>query len=501
MTPKGNQSVNKLAKGSYFLILDNFANLGIGAIFWLVLSKLMDPTVIGQAMVITGLAVTIIGFSGYGIQLALSKYLPEFIIKNMPNSARKIVRGGIKSSLMISAVIVVAVALLAGTISKYAYNDESLTIWMIFIIATFVPTQTVTATLIGAFQGMHKMSYVAITDFVFQISRLGFALAAVVLGYGPVGILMSFAVGSFLSLGVAYLYFLPRALPKRVEGSEESEVLSDSKTIAKFTGLNYFSIGMKNMASQLGVLILGTQSFEWAAFYGLAYLIAKVVGSFSHSVGSALLPTAAEERTKGNKEELQRIANIAVRVSILISGFGFILLMIDPTYFLTLISNEYVEAGDALRILTVSALINSIAWIMTSLLNASNRAFDVAKIGLVSAVITIALTFGLVRIAGTFEGAAVGWLAGSVFSLIISLYLLKSKEDLKVSWNSIIRPFVAILSGLLVGFVFVFYGHTLIGIIASVLCFVGFSLLYKVTSRREIRGMIGVAITKRKRGQ
>src|SRR6185503_19623193 len=111
MTPKGNQSVNKLAKGSYFLILDNFANLGIGAIFWLVLSKLMDPTVIGQAMVIIGLAVTIIGFSGYGIQLALSKYLPEFIIKNMPNSARKIVRGGIKSSLMISAVIVVAVAL------------------------------------------------------------------------------------------------------------------------------------------------------------------------------------------------------------------------------------------------------------------------------------------------------------------------------------------------------------------------------------------------------
>src|SRR5436309_10508184 len=112
MTPKSSPSVNKLAKGSYFLILDNFANLGIGAIFWLVLSKIIDPATIGQAMVITGLAVTIIGFSGYGVQLALSKYLAEYSVKNMPNTARRIVRQGIRSRLTISAVIVVAVSLL-----------------------------------------------------------------------------------------------------------------------------------------------------------------------------------------------------------------------------------------------------------------------------------------------------------------------------------------------------------------------------------------------------
>lgn len=500
MTSNSSHSVNKLAKGSYFLILDNFANLGIGAIFWLVLSKMIDPTTIGQAMVITGLALTIIGFSGYGVQLALSKYLAEYRVKNMPNTARRMVKQGLRASLIISAVIAVATAFLSGTISTVAYNDPSLSLLIVFIIATFVPTQTVTATIIGAFQGMHKMKYVAITDFIFQISRLAFAMLAAALGYGLFGILMSFAFGSFLSLGVAYLYFLPRTIPKSSDAVEAVEEISDSKGIAKFTGLNYFSIGMKNMASQLGVLILGTQSFEWAAFYGLAYLIAKVVGSFSHSVGSALLPTASEERTKGNKVELERIANIAVRISILISGFGFILLMIDPAYFLTLISDAYVEADWALRILTIAALINSMAWLMTSLLNASNRAFDVAKIGLISALLTILLTFTLVSIAGTFEGAAIAWLAGSIFSLLASVYLLKSKEDLLISKSSLVKPFLAILSGLLIGFGFVMAGHTIIGIVMSIVCFVGFSLLYKVTSKGEIRGMLNIAINKKKGG-
>ncbi|HKG70635.1 MAG TPA: hypothetical protein VKA87_01995, partial [Nitrososphaeraceae archaeon] len=52
----------KFATGSYFLVLDNLVNFVIGAVFWLVLAKIVDPVSIGQSMVVVAFATTIIGF-------------------------------------------------------------------------------------------------------------------------------------------------------------------------------------------------------------------------------------------------------------------------------------------------------------------------------------------------------------------------------------------------------------------------------------------------------
>src|SRR5205809_2731035 len=167
---KMNSSFNKLAKGSYFLILDNLVNLGIGAIFWLILAKMIDPAALGQAMVVTSFATTIVGFSGYGIQVALSKYMSEYNAKNMPNAARRMLKNGIRWSLILSGIMAVIISVLSGQISTLAYQDSSLALLLVFTISTFLPTQTVIAAILGAFQGMQIMKYVTIADLIFQAS-------------------------------------------------------------------------------------------------------------------------------------------------------------------------------------------------------------------------------------------------------------------------------------------------------------------------------------------
>ncbi|MFY3740885.1 MAG: O-antigen/teichoic acid export membrane protein [Candidatus Nitrosomirales archaeon] len=492
MKPK--TSFNKFAKGSYFLILDNLTNLGIGAIFWVVLAKIAEPGVIGQAMVITGFATIFIAFTGHGIQIGLSKYISEYDARNMPNTVRRLLRNGIKGGLMISAVLVVAISLLSGQISESAYQNESLALLLVFLIVTFVPTQTVMWVLIGAFQGMQEMKYVTATDLIFQLSRMGFAVFGVLYGLDVFGILLGFALASFLSLGVCYFYLLPRAIPKSTD-QKESESKEGMKQVTRFTSFNYFEIGIKTFSVQLGILVLGTQSFEWAAFYGLALLISKIVGSFSRSVGMALLPAASVQLATGSKVELRNMVNTAVRISTMISGFGFIILVIDPTYFLNLISDKYVEAALALRILAASAIITAMASIFTSLLNASNRAKDVAKIGFISSMIGIALTLILPQFIG-LEGAALAFLTSSIINLSLALLALK-KEKITASSRSMIRPFVAIISGILVGQVFVFFNQILLGIIIAIVCYIGFCIAYRVTTRVEIKKLISIAVNKK----
>jgi len=488
-----NSSYSKLARGSYFLILDNFVNLGIGAIFWLILAKIAEPAILGQAMVVTSLATTVIGFSGYGIQLALSKYMSEYKAKNMLGTARQLLKAGIRGSLIISAALAIILSLLSGQISTVAYQNPSLALLLVFTISTFLPTQTIIAAILGAFQGLQIMKYVMITDLIFQVSRIAFAVFALLYGLQVFGILVGFSLASFISLVVCYFYLLPRAFPA---STEQMNPIEGIKQIVRFTGLNYFSVGIKTLSSQLGILILGTQSFEWAAFYGLALLISKIVGSFSHSVGGALLPTASEEQVKGNKVQLATMVNTAVRLSILISGFGFIVLMIDPVYFLKLISDSYVEAAWALRILAISAIVTAISAILTSLLNASNRAADVARIGLVSSLSTIVLTFILAPIDG-LEGAAIAMFVGSILSLALSLIVLKQKDEMIISSKSMVKPFIAIMSGLLVGYLFVLWNHVLLGIVVAISCYVTFSMAYKVTTKVEIKRLIGIIVNRK----
>ena len=190
------------------------------------------------------------------------------------------------------------------------------------------------------------------------------------------------------------------------------------------------------------------------------------------------------------------MVNTSVRISILISGFGFMILMIDPMYLLSLISDSYVEAAWALRILAIAAVVAAIGSILISLLNASNRAADVAKIGLVSALSTILLTFILAPIDG-LEGAAIAMLVGSSLSLILSLIVLKQKEELIISSRSIIKPFVPILGGLVIGYIFVLLNQVLVGIILAISCYVAFSIVYRVTTKVEIMRLIGIIVNRK----
>jgi stage V sporulation protein B len=485
------EATEKFVKGSYYLLLDNLTNYGIGTLFWLVLAKITDPIWIGQSMVVIAFATSIIGFSGYGIQITLAKYIAEYNARSMPQTARKVLSFGIKVGLIISGAGALVLSLLSGPISTVAYQDSSLAMLLAFSILTFFPSQTIVYTLLGAFQGLHLMKYVVLNDVVFQSSRMAIAVVMVVFySLDAFGILVSFSVGSLIALIISYCYLLPRAFPK---SNAKEETIQGVKHLINFSGLNYLSIGLKTASVQIGMLVLGTQNFEWAAFFGLAILISKVLGSFSISVSGALLPTASEQWTKGNKVELARMVNSAMRVSLFVSGFGFIILMMEPAYFLKLISPSYVEAAFALQILIVSSVINAISTILASLLNGLNRAADVGKIGLFSSVTAIVLTVILTPMLG-LEGAATSTLLGAVLGLILSLRALKKEAKMIAYTRSLFKPFMSMSAGLVIGYMFILWNNPLIGIVLAVLTYAIVSMVYRVTTRNELKGLVTIVI-------
>jgi O-antigen/teichoic acid export membrane protein len=484
--------LRKFATGSYFLVLDNLVNFVIGAVFWLVLARMVDPVLIGQSMVVVAFATTIIGFLGYGVQLTLERYISEYNAKNMPHTSRRILKSAIKMSLIMSGGIALVITLISPQLAAMAYHDPSISSLLVLIILTYFPSQTIIAVLVGAFVGAHMAKYAVLGDFIFQISRIGLVTVAVMaLGnIGAFGIVLSFSISSAFALTISYFYSLPRALPKLERKDEANE---DIRHLIKFSGLNYLAVGLRTATAQIGVLVLATQNFEWAAFYGLAALISKVVGASSFSVSGALLPAASEQLVKGDKVELSKMINTAIRMSIFISGFSFTILMLEPSFFLNLISYAYVGGAYALRILVIISMNYAVSAIFTSLLNASNRMVDVAKIEVVSSVIVIVLTFTLIPTIG-LEGAALAMLIGSTGSLILSLVLIKREQKLSLSVSNLLKPIVPIAVALTVGYIVVNAVDVIVGLVATIVSYIICSLVYGVVKKNELRELIGIVM-------
>ncbi len=494
------KSFEKLAKGSYFLILDNIVNLSLGALFWIVLAKLIDAAPLGQAMVAVAFATSVIGFAGYGVQVTISKYMSEYNAKGMPRASKKILSLGIKLALIVSASVATVIALLSGYIASEAYHDSSMTILLILAVLTFLPSQTVVSALMGAYQGSHKMKYALMTDSLYQVIRLSAAVFLVLAAFGSFGIILSFAIASMVASVLGYIYFVPRLFDKNAidrDSAAAEEKVGGLRQIIKFSGHNYAAVGMKTLTAQIGVLIVGTQNFELAAFYGLSVLISNLVGGVLNAVSRALLPTATEEWTKGNKVGFGQTLDAGIRLSMLISGIGFLVLMAQPDQVLGLISEQYTEASTALRILVVASIIYSLGAIITSMLNAANRAAEVAKIGIISSSITIALTFVLTPIM-YIEGAAVALLAGSVASLAMSAVGLRLKENIIISAKSTIKPAVAMVAGVAVAFgLSVILPNIVLSLGIAIVVYVAISIGWHITTKREIRMLVGIMRKKR----
>ncbi|HKX80806.1 MAG TPA: oligosaccharide flippase family protein [Nitrososphaera sp.] len=496
------KSFEKLAKGSYFLILDNIVNLSLGALFWIVLAKLIDAAPLGQAMVAVAFATSVIGFAGYGVQVTISKYMSEYNARGMPRVSRRILSLGIKLALVVSASVAAVIALLSGYIATDIYRDSSMTLVLVLAVLTFLPSQTVVSALMGAYQGAHKMKYALMSDSIYQVIRLGVAVFLVMASLGSFGIILSFAVASIIASVLGYLYFVPRLFEKRVSdqeaaASEKGSEVTGIRQIIKFSGHNYAAVGMKTLTQQIGVLIVGTQDFELAAFYGLSVLISNLVGGVLNAVSRALLPTATEEWTRGNKEGLGRTLDIGIRLSMLISGIGFLVLMVQPDQVLGLISDQYVEASSALRILVVSSIIYSLGAILTSMLNAASRASEVAKIGITSSGITIVLTFILTPIM-YIEGAAIALLVGSAASLIMSVVSLKQKENIMISAKSTLKPASAMIAGVAIAFgVMELNQNMILSLAVGLACYVAISFAIRVTTKKEIRSMARIMLKRR----
>ncbi len=492
----------RLARGSLYLLLGNITTSIVGAVFWIILAKMLDSVHIGQAMIVIALMTSIIAFTGSGVQTALTKYIAEHNAKGEYKESRRIINIGLIISLLIGTVVGIILFLLSDSISMIYSSSEGIALLISLASLSYIPANAIVASISSIYTAYHKTQYVLLTTVIFQASRLIASIALAVNGFEALAIIAGFSIASIINSVIGYI--IMRRISKhyvRKERGEDVKVEADDsknkfniKALLTFSGYNYIATGLRTLRNQIGVLTIGTYSVELSAFYGISSLIANVVGQVMISIASMLLPTVSEEIVKGNRDGVKHLFSIAMRIALVLNGFLVLLLLIEPTYILRMISHSYVEASDALRILVIAYLINSTSNLMASMLNAINRAKDIAMRESISSAIIVALTPLLVPILG-IEGAAIALLVGSLSNLVLS-YMLISRQGFTLSMNVYRAPLSIVVAFTLGYILLIVYSNALIALILALSVHMLFSLAVKAITRKEISTIISMLIAR-----
>ncbi len=462
-------AVNKNFAGQgVLLFVDQIIISATNWIFWLVISKLISASEIGQASVIFSLVLLFSTLSQLGLEYPLLK-------KSASHGSSIVV-----SSLAIEAIItiiLIPVLYYVGSTDAY-HSSASSFVWISIGLLVFMSLGFVVR---FALLGISDARNILIRDIIGTASKFIVGLGLVSLGLGALGILLSFLVYNLIITISGLTLVL-----KKFHITKYTDIRWHSDTFLQVvrealvnTPAKYSRFGVLILSLSVVLLgVFGISDAEIGIFYMIT-MISLVIGSLASSISYAVIPASSLAKSD--------LTDSSLRIGLSLTSPLISVLAVVPAYILSMIGPEYTSGGSALFILSVSILPSIIVMNSISKFNNSNESRKIIVIGCIqfaSFLISFMIFVPLYGIFGAAVSIFVAYLTSSIPSLIWS--------------NSPVRRYVvnstiATFAGILLGYAILWGAstlHPIMAIFASLTLTIITTLLFKNTTPQEIKEIL-----------
>ena len=347
-------SQEKFMNSSIFLFLDIIVIAVSGWLYWLVISKILPISDVGQSTAVYSLVVLIGTVVGLGLEYPL--------LKKSSTERSKVVG----SALIIEMIItIVAVPFLIYTLRDLHYQALQgytlLATGMLFFISLgFIGRY--------ALLGISSSKTILMIDTISTVAKFVTGYSLVVSGFGAFGVLLSFMLQALIATCIS-LYLANKIFGFRFSGFRHI------KDTFKDGIVNIPSIFSRTLIVSLSVVLLaafGLASSEIGIFY-ISLMISVVAGGLISSTAYMVIPAssiAQKDLTSGS-----------IRIGISLTAPIISLLLVSSKFVLSLIGTEYVSGEILLMILSVAILPFAIATNTISRLNILGKWRELLFIG------------------------------------------------------------------------------------------------------------------------
>jgi O-antigen/teichoic acid export membrane protein len=437
-------------------------------IFWVIISKLIPASEIGQASVIYSLVLLFSTLSQLGLEYPLLK-------KSISHSSSILV-----SSLAIEGIItiiLIPVLYYVGSTDAY-HSSASSFVWISIALLVFMALGFVTR---FALLGISDARNILIRDIIGTASKFVLGLGLVSIGFGALGILLSFLLYNIIITILGLTLVL-----KKFRVTKYADIQWHSDTFLQLlreafvnTPAKFSRFGLLILSTSVVLLgVFGISDAEIGIFY-MTTMISIVIGSLASSISYSVIPASSLAKSD--------LTDGSMRIGLSLTSPLISALAVVPAYILSMLGPEYTSGGSALFILSVGILPSIIVMNSISKFNNSNESRKIIVIGCIQFAAFLISFMIFVPLYGIF-GAAVSIFVAYLISSIPSL--IWSNGPVR---RYVVNSTIATFAGILFGYA-ILWGvsaiHPIMAISASVSLTTIITLLFKNTTPQEIREIL-----------
>ena len=455
------QGNNKFLKGTLILTISSIVVKVIGALNWVILSRIMGGEGIGLYQMGFPIYLMAITVSSAGIPVAISIITAEKVAMEDYGGAQRVFHVSLKmlfcTGLLFSLLLVVLAHWLVETVlpDARAYNS-------IIALAPAVFFVTFLASFRGYFQGWQIMTPTACSEITEQVVRVGtmIVFSALLLPYGltyaAAGASMGAGAGAFCGLLVLmgfYLKLKKKFFPKGVDRTpktQESAGYIMKRLIALALPVSMSSL-MLPIVSNLDMMIVPTRLKigGWDApgeattlfgyLSGMAVPLINMSTILTAALSISLVPAISESRTLSDEAGIRSKVATAFTVASVITIPCSVGLHVLGGRVAALIYNAP-AAGPAIEIMSWAIFLLGLHQVSTGILQGLGKTRIPVINMIIAAIVKVFLNWNLTAMPTLgIKGSSWATVADIGIAALLNLFFIKSIQPLPLRGGSFLR--------------------------------------------------------------
>lgn len=364
---------------------------------------------------ILALAWVVLGYASV-FDLGMGRAATKFVAEALGRGEQQKVSTIVWTSVGVQAIFgILGGLILAGitpvlveNILNIPENLQAETRASFYVLALSIPMVPVSSSFLGTLEAAQRFDLVNAVRVPFSSATFLLPLVGLFFGWGLVGIVALLVASRALALGIHYVLCVT-ALPyfNRLPSFQ----MSGLRVLVRFGGWVTVSSTVGPLLVRLDPFIIGSlMTVAAVAYYAAPYEMVTRLWIVPSSLVATLFPAFSSLSGRGHSAQLDFLVSRSLKYLLLILGPLAIFIVIYAREILQLLLGpEFAgESALVLQILAVGVVINSLAQVFYSLIQALGRPDLTAKFHLAELPLYIVLLWALVTLWG-IPGAALAW--------------------------------------------------------------------------------------------
>ena len=412
----GGSTARKLFTSSGIVFVGIALQLGLGFVARVVIARLLGRVDYGAVALGLTLLTSVSILVLVGTDTGVGRFLPRH---DDPARRRGVLASAFRVVVPLSIVVGVGLVLLADPLASEVFDDPD-TAPVIRAFGFAVPFASLVRLAVGGARGMEQsLPKVYLQNIALPVVRLGFVVAALLLGFRATGVAWAYAA-AYAVTGTLALVYLLRYTPLFDDGPVESMY----RPLLAFSVPLMVTATMNMVFQNIDTLMLGMFATTGdVGVYNVVYPLAQLLTVALTAFGFLFMPVISKLHADGESAEMERTYQVVSKWILFATLPLFLVLAFDPRAVIGLtFGSEYTSGGLVLTVLAAGFVTHAITGPSGNVLTALGRSRTIMYDNSLVAGVNVALNLYLIP-RYPLLGAAVATTVG--YALMNGLYLLQ----------------------------------------------------------------------------